>query len=121
MLLALGATRFDLFGEEISDTTDFVSKIPARYRRRDNGILLYLAVSKHIGFPDGVSKLPWEYMLYEGHAGESVRGTIDRLKNVPWLGNAQICSERWFADGDTPERPVILLRRAIPHTVRGSD
>jgi hypothetical protein len=111
ILLALGATRFDLIKEDISVDTDFVSKIPDRYRTQKDGILFFLAVSKHIGFPIGIKELPWEYMFYEGHSNQSLSKSLQLLQNVSWLKNAKIVSQRFFADGDTPQRSVILLKR----------
>ncbi len=113
ILLSLGATRFDLIGETIGEKTDFVSKIPDRYSAKKNGILFFLAVSNHIGFPAGVSKLPWEYMFYEGHADQEHDYCLERLQNVDWLKGSQILSSRCFADGDSPERAVFLLKRTF--------
>lgn len=110
VLLALGATRFNLFGEMISGDTVFKSRVPDRYKAKKNGILFFLAVSDHIGFPSGVGELPWEYMFYEGHANQSYEMSLERLRSVPWLKDADIVSHRCFADGDTPERVVILLK-----------
>lgn len=113
ILLALGATRFDLFGHVINENTDFVSQIPERYKKRKNGFLFFLAVSNHIGFPEGIGELPWEYMFYEGHAKQTYETALECFRSVSWLKNAEILSYRCFADGDTPERVVILLRRPI--------
>jgi predicted RNA methylase len=114
ILLALGATRFDLVEEDISVDTDFVSKIPDRYKRKNDGILFFLAVSKHIGFPNRIKDLPWEYMFYEGHSNQDLETSIELLKHVSWLSDARIVSQGSFADGDTPERSIILLRRKMP-------
>jgi len=111
VLLSVGATRFNLIGQEISATTNFVSRIPDRYKKRKGGVLFFLAVSKHIGFPEGINDLPWEYMFYEGHASQDLETSLESLKSVSWLNNTQILSQKYFADGDTGKRPVILLKR----------
>jgi len=111
VLLSVGATRFNLIGQEISATTNFVSRIPDRYKKRKDGVLFFLAVSKHIGFPEGINNLPWEYMFYEGHASQDLETSLESLKSVSWLNNTQILSQNYFADGDTGKRPVILLQR----------
>lgn len=113
LLLALGATRFDLFGGRLTGGTDFISQVPGRFRTRKNGVLLFLAVSDHVGFPAGLSELPWEYMFYEGHANQDYDMSLKRLRNLPWLKNTEIVTYRTFADGDTPKRVVILLRRQL--------
>jgi hypothetical protein len=114
ILLSLGATRFDFVGETIGEQTDFISKIPERYKTQTNGVLFFLAISNHIGFPVGVSELPWEYMFYEGHADQDYEYCLERLHNVDWLKGSDILSYRCFADGDTPERVVLLLKRSLP-------
>ncbi len=111
ILLSVGATRFNLIDEEISPTTNFVSRIPDRYKKRKDGVLFFLAVSKHIGFPEGINNLPWEYMFYEGHASQDLENALESFKSVSWLNNTQILSQKYFADGDTGKRPVILLKR----------
>jgi len=111
ILLGLGATRFDLFGEVIREDTDFIFKVPERYRKKKDGILFYLAVDDCIGFPDGVSILPWEYMFYEGHADQNYAISLNRLQNIPWLRNTEVLSYRSFSDRDSREKVVILLKR----------
>ena len=111
VLLGLGATRFDLFGEVIQADTDFISKVPERYRKKKDSILFYLGVEYRIGFPNGVSELPWEYMFYEGHADQNYATSLDRLQNIPWLRNTEVLSYRSFSDRDSREKVVILLRR----------
>jgi hypothetical protein len=111
LLLSLGATRFDLFAEEIAKDTDFGGAIPPRYQTRKNGVLFYLAMSEHIGFPQGVALLPWEYMFYEGHAKQDYECSIARFRDVPWLRGTKVLSWRSFADGDSLKRVVILLKR----------
>lgn len=111
VLLALGATRFDLFGGRVTEDTDFLSRVPGRFKGRKNGALFFLAVSDHIGFPAGLSELPWEYMFYEGHANQDYSVSLKRLQHLPWLNKTEILTHRTFSDGDTPKRVVILLRR----------
>lgn len=111
LLLALGATRFNLIEGRISDNTDFLASVPQRFQSMRNGILFYLAVSDHIGFPPGISDLPWEFMFYEGHANQDFKMSMDMIQKVPWLQGIEVVSHKTFADGDTPKRVVILLRR----------
>jgi hypothetical protein len=111
LLLSLGATRFDLFGDRISEEYNFVKDVPDRLKFRKNGILFFLAVSDHIGFPPGVADLPWEYMLYEGHANQDYKMSKGMLREISWLKDTKEISHRTFADGDTPKRVVILLKR----------
>jgi hypothetical protein len=111
MLRALGATRLGLQGGAIGAGTDFLAAVPERFRRRSDGILFYLAISDHIGFPAGIAALPWRWMLYEGHADQGVGDQVQRLQQVPWLAAARLLGHRMAADGDSPPRPLILLER----------
>ena len=111
VLLALGATRFDLFGDVIALNTDFLTGIPDRYRTQRNGILFFLAPGNHVGFPDGVKELPWEYMFYEGHAKQDYEMCLKNLRGVTWLKEAEVLSHTSLADGDTPEKVILLLKR----------
>lgn len=115
MLLALGATRFDLIGTEINLSTNFLEKIPQRIRDTPSGVLFYLAVSDHIGFPPGVGDLPWEYLIYEGHAGQTVDECLDRLHTGIWSKSIKVLGTKTFADGDSPSRAVLLCQRYQPY------
>lgn len=111
LLLSLGATRFDLFGDRIIEDYNFLKSVPERFKPRKNGILFFLAVSNHISFPAGLSDLPWEYMFYEGHANQDYDMSLEKLRRISWLKDTEEVSHRTFADGDTPKRVVILLKR----------
>lgn len=95
----------------IAPQTDFASAVPERFMGRHDGVLFYLAVSNHIGFPDGIARLPWQYVIYEGHVGQSVASETARVRSVPWLKDAEVLATQFLSDGDTSKRPVILMRR----------
>lgn len=111
VLHALGATRFDIMGGELVTDSDFARAVGARFGRRTDGVLLYLAMSEHIGFPNGLAKLGWRYMIYEGHANQGLAGAREQIAKVPWLAATRTLGERSFADGDSPARPIVLLTR----------
>ncbi len=87
---ALGITRLDVFGEEITDNTDFMKYLPPHLSSHKDCILFYLAAKKHIGFPEGVGKLPWTTMIYEGHGDEDFAKTREFFAKVSWLKDAKI-------------------------------
>lgn len=111
LLAGLGATRVTLTGVHISGETDFIGALWPHQRQQTDGVLFYLAVSDHIGFPQGVADLPWRHMLYEGHADQGVGDQVERLRQVPWLADARLVGHRMAADGDSPPRPLLLLQR----------
>jgi hypothetical protein len=69
VLLSVGCTRFSLTGGMLGPDTDLFAQIPDHLKAVDNdaAILSYLSVRDHIGWLPGLAKLPWRYMLYEGH------------------------------------------------------
>jgi len=87
---ALGMTRVEIVGKQISDDTDFMKDLPPHVASKSNCILFYLAAKKHIGFPKGVGELPWTTMIYEGHEKEDFDTTRELLAQVPWLRDATI-------------------------------
>ncbi len=107
----LGMTRVTILSEEISPRTDFLAGVPAFLRERKNGLLLYLAASEHIGFPDGVAALPWSTMIYEGHAGESAAQTLEMFGTVDWLAAATVEQIDTNALEIGTQRVVMLLKR----------
>jgi hypothetical protein len=109
LLASFGVTRVTIIGGEISDTTDFVGGIPSHLRDAPC-ILFHLAVSDHVGFPPTLAAVPWTYMVYEGHADQDIQHARDELTAVDWL-DADVIQSRLVGDGDSPARPVLLLKR----------
>ena len=98
MLLALGATRFDLFKENISSNTDFTLDVPKRFMEKKDGILFFLNIGNQIEFTDSVKKMPWEFLFYEGSA----------VSQPEW---AEVISHRYVVLSTGQEKEVTLLRR----------
>ena len=109
LLASFGVTRATIIGGEISDSTDFVGGIPTHLGDTPC-ILFHLAVSDHVGFPFTLADVPWTYMVYEGHADQDIQHARDELSAVDWL-EAQVIQSRTVGDGDSPARPVLLLKR----------
>lgn len=111
LLPALGATRTTVRGLDIAPSSDFAGMLPAHVRAAPPGVLLFLAVSDHIGFPDGVAALPWHTMLYEGHADQDVPMARERMRGVPWLANAEVRATGMVREADSPARPILVVHR----------
>jgi hypothetical protein len=109
LLASFGVTRATIIGGEISDTTDFAGGIPPHLGDAPC-ILFHLAVSDHIGFPPTLAEVPWTTMVYEGHADQDIQHARDELSAVDWL-DAQVIQSSMVGDGDSPARPVLLLKR----------
>ena len=69
VLLSVGCTRFSLTGGMLARDSDLFVQLPDHLRAtgNDGAILSYLSVREHIGWLPGLARLPWRYMLYEGH------------------------------------------------------
>jgi len=109
LLASFGVTRATIIGGKISDTTDFVGGIPPHLGDTPC-ILFHLAVSDHIGLPPTLARVPWTYMVYEGHADQDIQHARNELSAVDWL-DPQVIQSRMVGDGDSPARPVLLLKR----------
>lgn len=109
LLGSFGATRITIAGGELGADTDFASAVPGHLAESE-GVLFFLAVSEHIGFPPALADLPWTHVLYEGHADQDIRLAKQQIAAVPWL-DADVIAARMVGDGDSPARPVLVLRR----------
>jgi len=69
VLLSVGCTRFSLTGATLGIDSDLFAQVPDHLKTTgsDAAILSYLSVRNHIGWLPGLARLPWRYMLYEGH------------------------------------------------------
>ena len=111
LLRMLGATRWTVFGTNILPETKFSSLIPKEQMVKDNGVLFYLAISKHIGFPNDIANLPWKYCIYEGHSNEEISWSVENFMSSGWAEDMQVLATGRVTDGDSPTRSIIIFRR----------
>lgn len=111
LLRLLGATRWNAFGMAIQSDTNFCTSLPTTLTIEKSGVLLFLAISNHIGLPKGVADLPWKYCIYEGHSNQSVGWSIEKIKTSGWGKDITILSTGTIRDGDSPTRSVIIFSR----------
>jgi hypothetical protein len=112
LLLSLGMTRFDIFGQDISSETDFYSSLPENVTSSANGILFFLAMRKHIGFPEKIKNLPFKFIIYEDHEGEAMSNVKNYLRGIVDNWGLRIVDVGSYVDGDsTRERVVAILCR----------
>jgi hypothetical protein len=113
LLLAVGCTRFSLTGAELSATSSSLeADLPSHLRAFVPGsVVSYLAIQGHVGWLPSLAALPWSFMIYEGHEGETettLRAHSDVLRNVIPVSVAAVDSYR---DGDSETRTVAVLNR----------
>jgi hypothetical protein len=77
-----------------------------------SGILFFLAMRKHIGFPEGIRHLPFRCMVYEGHETESLSDAHEHTQRIVDAWNLRVVASTSYTTGESrKERPVLLLRR----------
>jgi len=111
LLKLLGASRWTPVGGKINEDTDFKSSLHGNHQEFKEGILLYLAISKHIGFPQNVAELPWKYCVYEGHSNQDIDYSIKMIRNSKWAPEIQIMATGAIRDGDSPTRSIVIFCR----------
>ncbi len=113
MLLALGCTRFSTTGTDISSSQPLGSDVPAHMRSSLDGCAIsYLAIRGHLGWLEELKQVPWSFMIYEGHEGETKPDFEHYLSELRTLTNFELGPVDSYLDGDSDPRTVaILLRR----------
>ena len=114
LLNLLGASRATITGTSIDGDTNFTDCMQAGGAigpHLCNGVLFFLAVSNHIGFPSGVSDLPWQYCVYEGHSNQDVEESLSKIRSSGWTESLIVLATTLISDGDSPERVLILFGR----------
>jgi hypothetical protein len=114
MLLALGCTRFSTTGTDITKSRALVDDLPVHVRASLDGcVISYLAVRGHLDWLDALKQIPWSFLIYEGHEGETHKDLETYLQKLRSLTNFEVGPENTYIDGDSEERTVaILLNRA---------
>jgi hypothetical protein len=110
LMAVLGATRWTGFAKNITEDTNFTSDLADLNHTATDAVLFYLAVSDHIGFPRGLKDLPWTYLVYEGHNNQTLEESILKIHGSTW-GVLEVQSSTLIEDGDSLQRPLILLKR----------
>jgi hypothetical protein len=111
LLLSLGATRFSLTGATLSPTYPVEESLPAHLRGRlSEAVVFYLAVREHIGLLDGLSRIPWRALVYEGHQWEQL-SEVPRFVEPLLRDGVEISAALSISDGDCGSRPLLVLKR----------
>lgn len=113
LLLALGCTRFSTTGTDITKSQALAAELPPHATAALAGCAIsYLAVRGHIGWLDALQQIPWSFMIYEGHEGETAQDFESDLAEFKQLTNFELGASSTYVDGDSEERTIaILLKR----------
>lgn len=112
MLLALGCTRFSTTGTDITKSRVLTDDLPRHAAAALDGCAIsYLAVRGHLDWLDSLKQIPWSFMIYEGHEGESSKDFEQYLIGLKNLTNFELGPTSTYVDGDSEERTVAILLR----------
>jgi hypothetical protein len=112
LLLALGCTRVSTTGGDIERHRRLEDDLPPFLRDSLSGcVVSYLAVRRHLGWLDALSRLPWSFLLYEGHQQEGRAGLDRDLSEFLRMTEFEVAGIGSYKDGLSDERYVSLLRR----------
>jgi len=110
LLLALGCTRFSTTGTNISVSRVLADDLPKHLAASLEGcVISYLAVRGHLNWLEALKQLPWSFMIYEGHEGETTVDFDSHLKELKKLTNFELGPTSTYVDGDSEERTVAIL------------
>ena len=110
LLLALGCTRFSTTGTDITVSRVLADDLPEHVAASLNGcVVSYLAVRGHLNWLEALKQLPWSFMIYEGHEGETFKDFEKYLEELKRLTNFERGPTSTYIDGDSAERTVAIL------------
>lgn len=115
LLLALGCTRFSLSAGEIDQSKEMESDLPCIIKSSLEGcVISYLAVRSHLGWLDSLAQIPWSFMIYEAHEGETEKDFESHMSQLQSIVSFRVGVMSSYKDGDSDRRTVaILLREAV--------
>jgi hypothetical protein len=112
LMFALGCSRFSTSGGDITRSRSMEGDIPLFLKQHLNGcVISYLAVRGHLGWLDALSRIPWKFLIYEGHEGETQKDFEQHIKQLKALVNFRIGVVTKCGDGDSDWRILSILLR----------
>jgi hypothetical protein len=110
MLLALGCTRFSTTGTDLTSDRSLLSDLPDHVKNSVEGCAIsYLAVRGHLNWLDDLARIPWSFMIYEGHEGEMFDEFREHVADLQRLKKVKAGPVATYTDGDSEERIVALI------------
>lgn len=112
LLYALGCTRFSTTGGTITQSIDLQGGLASHLKPHLDGcVVSYLAIRGHIDWLDALKEIPWAFMIYEGHEGETTAQSLRYLEEFNKTVPFRIAAQDEYADGDSEPRTVAILIR----------
>jgi hypothetical protein len=80
MLLALGCTRFSMTAGRMSAEQPVEEDVPGFLGGALRGcVVSYLAIRGHLGWLSALGRVPWAFLIYEGHKAETEPALAEHL------------------------------------------
>jgi hypothetical protein len=112
LLRALGCTRFSTTGTDITKSRSLEDDLPKFLADHIEGCAIsYLAVRGHIDWLDSLARIPWGFLIYEGHEGETREEFSYHLEQLKKVLPVKVAASDEYADGDSEPRTVAILAR----------
>jgi len=112
MLHALGCTRFSTTGGDIGASQPLDTDVPDFLRPSLHGCAVsYLAVRGHLGWLDALGRVPWSFLIYEGHEAETRAEFESHLEQLRRRVEFRVAGVSVYEDGDSDTRTVAILTR----------
>ena len=110
LLYALGCTRFSTTGGVITQSIDLEKDLGCHLKPHLTGcVISYLAIRGHINWLDALKEIPWAFMIYEGHEGETTEQSLRYLEDLKKVVPFRIGAQGEYADGDSDSRTIAIL------------
>ena len=113
LLRAVGCTRFSLTGGNVMQNESPENDVPAFLAPMMNGCAIsYLAVHRWIGWLPFLGRVPWQFLIFEGHEQDTDEFNRQSFKNFSQFAKFEVAEYEIARDGDSDPRAVaILIRR----------
>lgn len=112
LLRALGCTRFSTTGCDINSAQSLDGDLAPFLRDRLEGcVVSYLAVRGHLGWLEALARIPWKFLIYEGHEGETQIDFEQYVNEFSAVTNFRVGGVTSYVDGDSDERTLAILLR----------
>jgi hypothetical protein len=112
LLSAVGGTRFSTTGTDLDESRPIERDLPPFLGSMLDGcVVSYLAVREHIGWLNSLATIPWGFMIYEGHEGETEADLERHLGQLARRVRFRLAGSRTIRDGDSEPRIVAILVR----------
>ena len=112
LLHALGCTRFSTTGCDIDSSRSLETDLPAFLQPPLEGCAIsYLAVRGHLGWLEALGRIPWSFLIYEGHEDETRAEFEDYMAELGAMVKFRVAGTSEYRDGDSDPRAIAILIR----------